>query len=362
MTALRIETGVDKLKLFSPLGSFQIRDRSKLDYAPPHEKQGTKAPIAWAKCNRTGEELAGRLYHNFPKYGAKIELSDKGFFLEFNPSKIGAGSWGLISDTTRIYEIANQLINEKSEAVGLDFPLENLRLSRLDLARQIVHDECQYGDYTSIFNSLGAKLKRPSATFPTSHTWENTSRKFQTYGKDEELSQVYGLELGYNVNRFEARYETGKAFKSTLNLQEGSFSSFLSLGLDAISEEWKHAAKRDVFGNGIQLVVQAPDFTANPTALEMEIKTIMKGNKLTGRDITKYRSDYGVQRLIEEAGGIQQLRTLFKRLGMNKSSVSIEIKKLKESNLRASLRAKHFTPEAALARHAQLIDKLELRP
>lgn len=356
--AMRIETGLDKVKLFAPLGFFEVLNKSQLDYAPPHEKQGKEAPAYWGKDKETGKELSGRVYHNFGKYGAKIEASEKGLFLSFNPSNVEPGGYGLTTDVEKVYEIAARLLAEKSAAIYSDLPLENWKLSRVDIARQIVHDDCRYGDYSSIFDSIGGKLKKPTATYPTSHTWSNSNRAFQTYSKTEHLRDVYGVDLGFNLNRFEARFETGKAFKSTVNMQDNYFSSLLSLGSQSINKEWINAAKRDVFSNGIQLEAR---IYSNESHLINAILTAAGNKKITARTVKEVALLVGgIDKFLEASGGESGLKRIANELSFSSSQKSRLLKEFRTIRQKSGFIQQAFSPETASARYHQLREKLQL--
>lgn len=359
MSIMRIETGIDKVKLFAPRGSFEIRNRREFDYAPPHEKQGKEMPGSWGVDMETGEELKGKLYNNFGIYGAKLEISERGAFLEFNPSNVENGSFGLESDVSKVYKIASKLLVQKSAGIGLDLSLQDWKLSRLDIARQIVHDECSYGDYKAIFDNIGGRLKKPAANFPTSHTWANTSRKFQAYSKTEHLLESYGVTLGYNVNRFEARYETGKGFGSTLNLQHGSFSDLLSLEKTEISDEWRYAAKRDVFGNGIQLELSEPIY-ANESYIVKLVQLNAKDRIVNRSHITSLLNTFGIDGFMEAVGGEIGLKRIADRLGLNRSQKSRLISDLRKERQKAGFILKQFDPRSVASRYNDLRQKLEL--
>jgi hypothetical protein len=356
--AIRVETGIDKVKIYAPLGSFEVLNKSHLDYAPSHEKQGKEATPPWIKDKSTGQELSGRLYHNFGKYGAKIEASQNGLFLSFNPSNVEPGGFGLITDTEKVYEIASRLLAEKSAAIHTDISLENWKLSRVDLARQIVHDDCRYGDYISILDSIGGKLKKPTATYPTSHTWSNSNRSFQSYSKTEHLRDVYGVDLGFNVNRFEARFETGKAFKSTVNMQDNYFNSLLSLGSQSINEEWVNAAKRDVFSNGIQLEAR---IYSNESHLINLITMTAGKRKVTNKTLKQVALIVGgIDTFLEASNGESGLKGIVNDLGFTRSQTSRLLKDFREIRQKSGFIHQAFSPETASARYHQLRQKLQL--
>ena len=64
------------------------------------------------------------------------------------------------------------------------------------------------------------------------------------------------------------------------------------------------------------------------------------GKKVTGRHLSKACQLFGSTKIVNDAGGYAELAFMLKQLGMNDSSISREIKKVRESVDRVMKRAK----------------------
>ena len=102
---------------------------------------------------------------------------------------------------------------------GIKASLLGNNLSRVDIFKMIESNH-EYGNYDSVYKSLGVSRKTKREFGNDSHYWKNTQSEFVIYDKYKEVIAKHGnsFSLPENSHRHEMRFMKGRSVKKDLKV------------------------------------------------------------------------------------------------------------------------------------------------
>jgi hypothetical protein len=213
--------GIDKIALFTT--DFKIRNLELLEYKAIGGKilindlgevEQNPAPIYTDLQNNSIK--AKMLYKNGQYCSIDIE-NRKGLIVTFNPSKhhhqFNLSNVGSDNFKQSMFDVQNELTN----VYGIEANIENMNLTRLDIAKQ-QSMQLPLNQYTKAYDMIKGKRTFELQYFD-SHYQRNKSHEAYFYNKQAELiyNKINAI-TPENFLRVEARFKKGKVVKRIANI------------------------------------------------------------------------------------------------------------------------------------------------
>jgi hypothetical protein len=268
--------------------------------------------------SKEGQILEGTgYYRNRSKDGilnASWNLSKKGCLVQFNPST-------LLHD----YELTANLehvipcLQSDMKQLGVDMDLKGARLARLDLTGQrILESPCS--SFAPAFTSLSAKRMK-GVKYPDGFEFSNRSRGVVFYDKSLQLETVKAVKNApRNLLRCEARWMKNRVIGHEGNgVGVSSLLDLIEAPEEHLKAKYKGFLERDVFkvAEGSQLAF----------SFKNHLQTFKTFKETTG-GWKEYFMMNGLENLLEEFGGFDQIEQLFLCSGFSMKQAGRNIKML----------------------------------
>ncbi len=288
--------GIDKIALFLPVTEVKFE---------PHFPATIENPVNAA----TGEPKSHQqLYFNGETImtGRKAHYNTPDFHFDITPDR-GRGpancilhwSAGAFSDSNEVpldKERTAQIARDVESAlfaVGVTFPMDKARLTRVDIARnvELAHP---IACYSPVFQALSTRKSVNKTDFGgTGFLAGNTQRQIAFYDKGAEMhSKGHELdECPVNTLRPECRYLRGRVVRESLGFET----------IDGLKSAWEtlhpayiHSLERDIFRAKMEEKAQATlDFY-------QEARYIMESS--SQRKFQAFKGDVGLLHMVESMG------------------------------------------------------------
>ncbi len=253
---------IDKFRVYT--GDYTVNPHAHLSLKPHAINQSTGKPVsdAIAYIDTSGKVHEGKgAFRNTEHFN--LDIDSRGFLaIEFNPSKIihGHNYFAVNQDglNTAIDTIASEV-----HSLGINFSINALNLSRVDLARnaKISHPYSQYAHALEMALHPRYMPIHDAETDMGYFKMANKSRQYVFYDKLQELRESQfiepesiGVQTPY-VTRGELRFMHPKTTKKALGLNTlGEIRT--QDGFNSLSDTYKRVMSKDVFrmDNAKQLI------------------------------------------------------------------------------------------------------------
>lgn len=315
---------IDKLKVYTD--DFQI-DKLKatnLILRPASYSIGAGEQEQEKHC--LFNDNSGKLYFGLSAYLNtelyNLDITTKGLFVQFNPSKIyhDINFYPVSSNQVKIVcnEIAGDL---KDNGIQLNF--DNMKVSRLDLAKNINVD---YGftEYSDLLRCLSGK-RMNARDYGTSYLFYNKSREISFYDKIEEMKthnvdfSKYDIPLG-NVMRAELRFKQNSVVKRDVGLEKVNNLYDVEY-YDYLKNKYKKIISDVVFKNNNLDEQLRFDFVC-----EMDRLKSFVGNG----GIPRYRKMLGLNELIKVWSPLDKFKKAVRECGYTRQHANRVIKEIQD--------------------------------
>ena len=244
---------IDKLRLYT--SDYSVKPRASLSLKPHAIDQRTGKPvsdtIAYIDTSKN-EHLGKGAFHNSDHFN--LDIDQRGYLaIELNPSKIVHGHNYFAVNKDGLNS-AIDTVSKEVHSLGIDFSINALNLSRVDLARnaKISHPYAQYEQALEIILRPRYMPIHDAETDTGYYKMANKSRQYVFYDKLQELEhsqfispESIGIQTPY-VTRGELRFMNPKTTKKTLGLNTvGEMRT--SDGFNSLSDTYKRVMSKDVF-------------------------------------------------------------------------------------------------------------------
>jgi hypothetical protein len=290
------EIGIDKITLFLPVSEMTV---------DPHFP---------AKVHNSENAATGRmtshqqLFWNGERYvtGARATYNTDNYQVTIAPDRGGGAANCLIQWSGRAFEGNNEIpldrarleetardVKEELAGVGLDVPIWDAKLVRVDLAKNCEMNH-PISSYTPVFGALQGRKSMNKQDFGgTGFLMGNTQRQVVLYDKGAEM-HAKGLDLAecpVNTLRPECRLMKGASVRDALGAET---LPDLLRGWEKIPGAYNHSLERDVFRPKMEKKIGASlDFYE-------EARFIMDSAFL--RKWQAFKADVGLLLLVERFG------------------------------------------------------------
>lgn len=300
--------GIDKLTVFTP--NFQVEDLSTERGWSIQRAETPDAP----KPNPLHRDGTGRIVYGNKAYvntgTVRFDLDHRGLRIDLNPSKL-VHPWKLAG--VDVMGTVEDLIQTEADRHGLQFDPNDLRLSRLDLARQ--HEMTEpLSVYGHAYRLMQGK-RMTTAQFPNGARFGNRQRQAVFYDKRAELIHRLkeGLGCPNKLLRAEARFMAHKAATAATGITY--LHQLQKAGDGQLLESYTAFLSRDVFrvkGDGTQSIIP----------LENMDKVFDRIMQTTKRDaVALFERAMGINLLLVQFGGIDGYLDYLTRKGFERTTV-----------------------------------------
>jgi len=296
--------GVDKLTLFTP--DYHVHDLSPSQGWTVHRRESPDAPETPSLLrDGTGKTVyANKAFVKTER--VTFDINSYGLRVDLNPSK-GHHPWHLSPDLDGV----TREIMHGAERYGLLLDPDNLRLVRLDLARQSEMPETP-STYGHAFTLLRGKRMK-SAIYPDGAHFRNGQRQAIFYSKRAEL--MYRHKEGYGcpsrLLRAEARFMTHKATTQATGLTY--LPDIVRAQPEQLFEVYRDFMARDVFritGDGQQEIIPFKGLSG--------FLRDCRENHRNGID--RFLSVRGAETLFVQFGGFEGFVAFLEEAGVNRTT------------------------------------------
>jgi hypothetical protein len=244
---------IDKFRVYT--GDYSVKPRANLSLKPHAINQSTGRPvsdaIAYIDTSRKVHQGKGA-FHNSEHFN--LDIDQRGFLaIEFNPSKIvhGHNYFAVNKDGLNT---AIDTISSEVHSLGIDFSINALELSRVDLARnaKISHPYSQYAHALEMALHPRYMPIHDAETDMGYFKMANKSRQYVFYDKLQELRKEQSIEpesIGIQtpfVTRGELRFMNPRTTKKALGLDTIGEIRTLD-GFNSLTDTYKRVMSKDVF-------------------------------------------------------------------------------------------------------------------
>jgi len=258
---------IDKFRVYTD--DYTINPRANLSLKPHAIDQRTGKPvsdaIAYIDTSRN-EHLGTGAFNNSDHFN--LDIDQRGYLaIEFNPSKIvhGHNYFAVNKDGLNT---AIDTISKEVHSLGINFSINALKLSRVDLARnaKISHPYTQYEQALEIILRPRYMPIHDAETDTGYFKMANKSRQYVFYDKLQELRGSQSIEpesIGIQtpfVTRGELRFMNPKTTKKALGLNTlGEIRT--GDGFNSLSDTYRRVMSKDVFRmQDAKLLVEADGY------------------------------------------------------------------------------------------------------
>jgi len=215
-------------------------------------------------------DKSGVVYGNKAHFNTdrvRLDIDQRGLRIDLNPSKL-KHPWHLSG--MDVLGTVEDVIQGEAHLAGIKFDPLDLRLSRLDLARQADMTE-PLSVYSHAFHLMNGK-RMATSTYPTGAMFKNGQRQAIFYGKRAELIHRHkeGFGCGEHTLRAEARFMKHKPVATATGLTY--FHDLLQTDDVHLLDVYRGFMARDVFritGDGQQAIIPLEDLDATFDLIRM---------------------------------------------------------------------------------------------
>jgi hypothetical protein len=196
-------TGIDKIQLWAPLNQVSVKDAdSSLFGFNMTTRQGSGDLPHLLTDSRGKAVAANSMYHNSTL--AQYSINARGLQVQFNPSKAAGHPYHLSGTGAKFTETVKAIAGQL-QAVGISADLDQMKLVRIDLAKQ-AEMSLPFGNYIDAFRMLKGKRAKEQRQYPSGYIVGNTRWQTIGYDKGEELKQHHLAIDEKNLMRLETRW------------------------------------------------------------------------------------------------------------------------------------------------------------
>lgn len=313
--------GIDKINLYT--GEFSISSNHSLTIQPmaytPNSPEQKEEPTLWRGQKGSKAFLNTDLYN--------LTISEKGFSLGFNPSKI-MHPYDLTNDTYQVQELWDNVRTDLKAKGVIIPPDKGLKVSRFDMA-QNSQMNLPIAYYSPLFKSMRGK-RMSNREYPSSYYFANKSRELNFYDKSEEVtnrtkSGTAPIPIEPRLMRAELRAKKRDTVGRIYRVND--LESILSVGEAYRVEKYKHTLQSQIFCNGnnreqLQLFVLDHD---------KELTKIVALKKKHPRgSISKYLHHKVIDTLLQDFGNLENFRQILREAGYTREYTYRVVKGLQE--------------------------------
>jgi II/X family phage/plasmid replication protein len=333
--------GLDKIRLYT--NDFSVLAKANLQIKPHNVDMSTGRSISnnIAYYTHHGIPIEGKGAFNNTD-GVNLDIEHGYLAIEFNPLKRINGNNYFPIDSEKLNESIDQIAIHVKDTVGINFNINNAKVSRLDICRNI-ETERPFIDYLGALDTMiDPKYMRVVDSETYSGYWKkkNRSRQYVLYDKLHELrirQKVNPKTLGIrakNVLRGELRFMNSRTVRNALEtmtinqLRESDH-------LHHLTDRYKAIITKDVFKYNSEMGVlpALDDLRASLLAVHDKYKRDTITHWLaTNTNLREYSLPF-IRQVIESAGimnrqnihkNMQKVRQLFGITGASGEMPSYE--------------------------------------
>lgn len=289
---------IDTLKL--SLKEYVISGDSKLTIQPASYMAGSGEVLSEFPLftDRGGRVFRGsKAYINTDHYNLTLQPFTRGesgmaCFLQFSIPKVHHQGNNYFSVSEAGAKVVVDDIERELREAGINTPLQEANISRLDAFRNIAPDE-PFSSYYGLFSLLKAR-RAIQRGYGTTFLVHNTQQQFVVYDKLVEM-QSRGVDVTdyTNTMRFEHRLLNGNKVKSVYGFS--SVSSLFSGGFDVIRSKERESWKKSLFSRSVEDVIVLG-------AQEIETELRHYKENYGKRYFVQFLRSYGAYHLAKYAG------------------------------------------------------------
>lgn len=244
---------IDKFRVYT--ADYAVKPQADITLKPHAIDQRTGKPvsdaIAYVDTSRN-EHLGTGAFRNKDHFN--LDIDKRGYLaIEFNPSKVVHGH-NYFAVNKEGLNTAIDTVSKEVHSLGIDFSINALNLSRVDLARnaKISHPYAQYEQALEIILRPRYMPIHDAETDTGYFKMANKSRQYVFYDKLQELRGSQSIEpesIGIQtpfVTRGELRFMNPKTTKKALGLNTlGEIRT--GDGFNSLSDTYRRVMSKDVF-------------------------------------------------------------------------------------------------------------------
>jgi hypothetical protein len=251
--------GIDKICLSTT--DYQIKNLELLKYKPIGgdiiiNKGGLLPNVGEVYADLKGNKIEAHSLYSNQTIGHYDISNIKGLQIHFNPSKVYHDY--VLTNTGEGLNNCLKAVKNEADAIGIKVNLDNMKLIRLDIAKQ-QSLKLPLLAYHSAYNLIKGK-RTETAKMPNGHYIGNKTHETCFYGKQQELvlhqklkEYSFAGSMPPNLLRIEARLKNGKGVMRYTNLKniqelskcsEGDIENLYSSYLKNILFTTKHSGKQ----------------------------------------------------------------------------------------------------------------------
>lgn len=308
-------TGIDKIQLWAPLQQVAINEANPGIFGFNRSTKQGRADLPLLLTDSTGTPIyANSIYHN--SQFAQYSINQVGLQVQFNPSK--AKHPYHLAATGKEFSDTVKSIRQEMAAIGINTNLDQMKLVRLDLAKQAEMSN-PFGNYIDAFRMLKGKRAKEQRQYPSGYIVGNTRWQTIGYDKGEELKQHKYTIPEKNLMRLESRWLKGQSVSAQFHLATLPELADLTPGeLNSIYVAHLNTRYFPKQFEGDQMIM---DFE---TVID-QMKTAQ--NRYGKGWLFKYLSAINVDTFLQQVGGLEMARKVFLEVA-SKQRASDYIKEL----------------------------------
>jgi len=258
---------IDKFRVYT--ADYAVKPQADITLKPHAIDQRTGKPvsdaIAYVDTSRN-EHLGTGAFRNKDHFN--LDIDKRGYLaIEFNPSKVVHGH-NYFAVNKEGLNTAIDTVSKEVHSLGIDFSINALNLSRVDLARnaKISHPYTQYEHALDMVLQPRYMPIHDAETDTGYFKMANKSRQYVFYDKLQELRGSQSIEpesIGIQtpfVTRGELRFMNPKTTKKALGLNTVGEIRTLD-GFNSLTDTYKRVMSKDVFRmQDAKLLVEADGY------------------------------------------------------------------------------------------------------
>lgn len=302
--------GVDKIWLSTK--DFSVKNGAALGFRKQTKPGQTEQDLPPIFIDESGNQYRGQqAEYRGQNCDFYLGVNQKGLSLQFNPSKI-IHKYNLLSDVNVVGEISKSIYQELND-VGINFNLNDTRVSRLDFAKQPFMDR-HLSMYIPVFNHLEGKRMR-GQEYDTGYTFMNGRHESCFYSKGAET----GLSDLDRMLRGENRWKDSSLIGKSLGFNR--YSDFLK----SDAYEWNEHYNRYLLDKIFRKPKQGQLFDFNNEVSKLKYFKD-KGQNALNNYLIVTSLDY----LLENFGKLDILWSIMKEAGYSRQFINTEKKRMRE--------------------------------
>ena len=301
---------IDKFRVYT--SDYTVNPGAQLELKRHGINQSTGEPVSdrIAYIDTSKNEHRGKgAFHNSEHFN--LDIDQRGFLaIEFNPSKVVHGHNYFAVNKDGLNS-AIDTVSSEVHSLGINFSINALNLSRVDLARnaKISHPYAQYEQALEIILRPRYMPIHDAETDTGYFKMANKSRQYVFYDKLQELRQSQSIEpesIGIQtpfVTRGELRFMHPKTTKKALGLDTIGEIRTLD-GFNSLTDTYKRVMSKDVFRmSDAKNLIQADGYVDSLISIAENVRSkgaVMRW--LATHSELRHYSIAEIQVMIESAG------------------------------------------------------------